>query len=428
MTLQILNTTTALSPTNGAMEQKQLSYPAKPVGPDQFPSCQYNTGLAMAMTMVPTQPTMRYPDYYQPSSPQAAGGARIATMETRDPNPALPETEEDIKSEVSSLRCGSVPPNPRYDPAHDPFLTNRPFVPPEEIEVRVKTPLRQTQPQEQSEETPEWLQLSENKKDPKSKHRRFPRLRRSRSLSSAKVSQTQKQQVPGSPPAHLDLRRSSSNEEPPHATPVSHTRSGTNHTPLSSSSSALFFNSNKLVLGNSGPLFCADGTEEQADSTEKELSCFADFVGEYPLDCKQLVVTTAGSFADSFNTIPTAAYESSSSEPPNDAGVVAVVALPLREQLEEIPEQALSTPKKKQPQPQLPQSQPQQQRKGMVRREFQRRLMWFKRNKKDGAGNKSSSNNESKNIKKQKQKKTQQLCTTSKRNNEEWHQACGSMV
>lgn len=49
-----------------------------------------------------------------------------------------PQTNNDDRSDVSPLQCGSVPANPKYDPAHDPELTNIPFVPPIEIWIRTK--------------------------------------------------------------------------------------------------------------------------------------------------------------------------------------------------------------------------------------------------------------------------------------------------
>ena len=42
---------------------------------------------------------------------------------------------DDDRSEVSSLRCGSVPPNPNYVLEQDPFYLNQPFVAPTEIDI-----------------------------------------------------------------------------------------------------------------------------------------------------------------------------------------------------------------------------------------------------------------------------------------------------
>lgn len=52
-------------------------------------------------------------------------------------------TDVDDKSDVSSLQCGSIPPNPDYDPARDPSTFS--FVPPLEILVEAKV------------EIPDWL-------------------------------------------------------------------------------------------------------------------------------------------------------------------------------------------------------------------------------------------------------------------------------
>jgi hypothetical protein len=53
--------------------------------------------------------------------------------------------EDDVRSYISALQCGSIPPNPNYNISLDPI--NLPFVPPIEIIIRVKEPI------------PEWLRF-----------------------------------------------------------------------------------------------------------------------------------------------------------------------------------------------------------------------------------------------------------------------------
>jgi len=54
--------------------------------------------------------------------------------------------DDDI-SVVSPLGCGSIRPNPNYDPAKDPMLVHRPFIPPLEITVKTMVPV------------PDWLRM-----------------------------------------------------------------------------------------------------------------------------------------------------------------------------------------------------------------------------------------------------------------------------
>jgi len=84
--------------------------------------------------------------------------------------------DDDCQSEISPLKCGSITPDARYDPAKDP--AHRVFVPPPEIMVRTKEPV------------PDWL-----KPDypiPTAPSRRLLRLARNRSVPSQK-------EVPPSP-------------------------------------------------------------------------------------------------------------------------------------------------------------------------------------------------------------------------------------
>ena len=57
----------------------------------------------------------------------------------------------DDESDISSLQCGSIKPNPEYNPALDPM--NKAFVPPTEITVRIGSKVKG------ESTTPEWLRL-----------------------------------------------------------------------------------------------------------------------------------------------------------------------------------------------------------------------------------------------------------------------------
>ena len=85
------------------------------------------------------QPTMRVPEHFISHSHPLG-----LTEEVRGPA-SSPEIEHDARSEISPLQCGSVPPNPYYNPANDPFLQPpQTFIPPLEITIRVLKPIEET--------------------------------------------------------------------------------------------------------------------------------------------------------------------------------------------------------------------------------------------------------------------------------------------
>jgi hypothetical protein len=424
------------------------------------------------------------------SSPSSSSPSPVAAPPT-SLSPAVMRYLHDDRSEVSSLRCGSVPVNPNYDPAKDPFYTTQQFVVPSEIDIpshkakTIEIPVPEVVEQEGEESSlspPDWLQLPDmkqrnnNKKKPKNKKdkgdgeqkekqptrsskRRISIIGRGggirrRSFSEEghdnihvqrpTISQQQQQQQQQEDD---ELHRTYSEESPAAvarkqqqqqqqqrkdvvvglvqpATPHPRHR----HTRSSPSS---FFTMKKIVIAKNGrPVnaketklrqqqhydsdnhlkkveqqlsptavgasiavvtTCAVGTNEAQQQTKTIPLDFSNFVhpsyGSSNNKGRLLAVETSGSFTDSNQTTPTTQSSSSVGD-----GVV-VMALPLMEPLEEIPEKKTTTKKKKTAKKQnvvasstnmndgKGNSRP-SPRKGMVRREFQRRFLWFTNHRK----------------------------------------------
>jgi hypothetical protein len=105
----------------------------------------------------------------------------IAAAATAHLSPADYRLLLDDRSEVSSLRCGSVPPNIHYDPAKDPFYTSQQFVILLELESpshkakKIEIPVTKAKVEKEEDSSlspPEWLQLPDmnqqnNKKEMK---------------------------------------------------------------------------------------------------------------------------------------------------------------------------------------------------------------------------------------------------------------------
>jgi hypothetical protein len=418
-------------------------------------------------------------------SPTASSPSPVAAPAT-SLSPAVMRYLHDDRSEVSSLRCGSVPVNPNYDPAKDPFYTTQQFVVPSEIDIpshkakTIEIPVPKVVEQEGEESSlspPDWLQLPDmkqrnnnnNNKKPKNKKdkgdgeqkekqptrsskRRISIIgrgggirRRSFSeeghdnihLQRPNISQQQQQQQQQQDD---ELHRTYSEESPAAVArkqqqqqqqrkdgvvglvqpATAHPRH--RHTRSSPSS---FFTTKKIVIAKNGrPVnaeetqqrrrqqqhydagnhqkkveqqlsptagggtTCAVGTNETQQQTKTIPLDFSIFVhpsyGSSNNKGRLLAVETSGSFTDSNQTTPTTQSSSSVGD-----GVV-VMALPLMEPLEEIPEKKTTTKTAKKqnvvasstnkndgksnsrPSP----------RKGMVRREFQRRFLWFTHHRK----------------------------------------------
>jgi hypothetical protein len=81
------------------------------------------------------------------------------TMGSLEHDPAV--ESDDTKSDISPLHCGSIVPDVQYDPARDP--EGKRFIPPLEITVRIK---RQSSSSSSSDDdvTPAWLVLDQIKK------------------------------------------------------------------------------------------------------------------------------------------------------------------------------------------------------------------------------------------------------------------------
>ncbi|KAG7337984.1 hypothetical protein IV203_020644 [Nitzschia inconspicua] len=311
----------------------------------------------------PLHPAMRTPEHFVPHS------AIIGALEDgRDPSPTPgADAENDEKSDVSSLQCGSVPPNPHYNPAHDPFLLPpQPFTPPTEIVIRIKVVATEAVEEDRQNQSvsppPEWLQLSDMENDSKIKKAKprnkrttttkkvisdkNGRRRRSSSLTSSDRPKTGRRNAPA------DLQRSFSDDslptfaikpgmraqlyqEPPVAEDAPETPPRNN--------SLLF---HRIVIGKHGRPVYAD----QEEQVELDLADGIEPDATGP----------SYSFSESYQTSPTI-YESSSEQQVAIAqDGVEIGSSPLL-QMSELPEQ----------------SPPHQPRKGMVRREFQRRFLWF---------------------------------------------------
>lgn len=364
-----------------------------------------------------THPAMRVPEHFHPQQPEpqhqpqhqlqpqeilalARGAAAAAAAELRDVPPvsALARTKDDIgaednqndaRSEISALKCGSVPPDPYYNPAEDPFL--RPvelqiFVPPTEISVRIKMAAVKAvdeeegavtkQPQRTVTPPPEWLRLpSTNATDGKNKKKKWIRSSRHKSARkkdglmendrkqrrSTSLEPSSRSMLEGAKCCeHAELHRSLSEEDSPPAFAI---KPGTAAlyqdmpatTPSSPSSYILTpLSPQNIVIGKYGrPMF---------DYQEEELPTSAT-------DATDAMIPSLP-FSESYDTSPTIIYESSSSE---RHAAVAQDGVEIGSSTS-----TSSTSPSKQAVP--PRQRQQRRRKGMVRRELQRRLLWFTSN------------------------------------------------
>lgn len=106
-------------------------------------------------------PTMRIPAHqYAQSGPLSPSSQFVYPSLQVSETPMQPKVPPqnspahhsfDDKSNVSSLPCGSIAPDPHYNPTNDPTINLKPFVPPDEITIRVKV------------DVPDWLQLEAQK-------------------------------------------------------------------------------------------------------------------------------------------------------------------------------------------------------------------------------------------------------------------------
>lgn len=125
-------------------------YPVVPISPQQY--CHEYT------TCIPSPST---PLHLRIISSHCEG-VEIVNME----NPLLVDQQDD-RSTVSSLQCGSIPPDPKYDPARDPEYI--PFIPPMVIKIRIKEPI------------PQWLRIDESSSPRLLTKKSIPKLNRMKS-------------------------------------------------------------------------------------------------------------------------------------------------------------------------------------------------------------------------------------------------------
>jgi hypothetical protein len=264
--------------------------------------------------------------------------------------PASPQEDDDAKSDVSSLKCGSCPPDPNYNPAKDPFLPGNATMcdPPAIIEVCMKI-----QPQAQMEEMtkPEWLETPEEKKKRKKAEKKAKKLDKKKNLGSHRRSKS----MFSMSGQHDDVlkpelvQRSFSEESAP--TAVLKNTNGHRRTVSSPMP-------HRIVLGKDGrPIYEHQAeAEDEQDAVEDDipsLSSLKELEHVNYDDFKPRADSAGGdaidpatSFTDSYQTHPTL-YESSSEH----------------QRQHQTANTNISSP-----------------RKGMVRREFQRRFFFFKKN------------------------------------------------
>jgi hypothetical protein len=373
-----------------------------------------NDKAAISKPMVPhhehvrlhqLQPTMRLPEHFKPHLHPAG-----ASEEARSPAASSPVIENDARSEVSPLQCGSVPPDPNYNPAHDPFLQPpQEFVPPLEIAIPVMIAIEEEEATEEQREltesplrTPEWLQLPVTDSKNKKKKRTRQKVPKNKAITDQSGKghrsgwfRASDRPTTGGENAPIDLHVSFSEDSPP----VFAIKPGTAalyqdlpvlNTVSESTSSTNAPSFHRIVIDPDGRPIYAD-QEERVDS---DLVVGTAMMNVAPCGPEQQdgAIGPSFSFSESYQTSPTI-YESSSEQ---HAAVV-----------KDGVEIGINTEKSP--------------RKGMVRREFQRRFLWFKPGSKakpsDSAVSKESISNKGKRLEK-----------TAKTMGAEWKQSSGSCM
>jgi hypothetical protein len=318
---------------------------------------------------------MRVPEHFTPqTTPTTLTSAATDLRDSCNPANLESDASYDAKSDVSSLQCGSVPMNPKYNPALDPhLLPPQSFVPPTEITVRLKVEIQELLEEDQGQERvrstpPEWLKLPDLKQDSKNKQNKSklsvlgdgreqnddgPRHRRISSLTSSakRIKKT---------PA---LRRSFSEDS--FSLPSYALKPGT--TLLLEDSTW----EDPLEILSPSFMPCRDTTWKKAEQLEKEQEHVVYNVLS-PIDSNWEQHEQVGhvmgpsysySFSDSYETSLTI-YDSSSE--PLEAVAQMGTEPGSMTLLQAVPGSSEHTTSH-------------QPRKGMVRREFQRRFLWFRK-------------------------------------------------